>query len=216
MEENRKPHQPPAVDAEKANDESVIRVHALIRRTPVAGSPVVFFTSMTLIVVFVFGWFYFRRYFADFDSHSYLADREQRAAMHAYLNRPKEDAGPVVVDGAAVYAQQCVACHQGNGEGLAGAFPPLAGADWVTEDPETPVKILLAGLSGPIEVNGATYNGAMPAFGAVLSDAEIAAVVTHIRTTWGNEASEVTAEQVASIRESIGARGNWTAEELRQ
>ncbi|MDQ8202982.1 cytochrome c [Pelagicoccus sp. SDUM812003] len=215
MEDNRNQQELPELDASRANDESVIRVHAQIRRTPIAGSPIAFFTTIALIIVFVFGWFYFRRYFAGGDSHAYVADREQIAAMEAYLNRPKEPAGPVVVDGGALYAQQCSACHQANGQGLAGAFPPLAGSEWVTTgDGELPIKILLSGLGGEITVKGQTYNGAMPAFGAVFDDAEIAAVVNYIRGSWDNEASEVTAEQVAAVRADTGSRGTWTAAEL--
>ncbi|MBC2604492.1 cytochrome c [Pelagicoccus albus] len=134
--------------------------------------------------------------------------------MQAWAERPQEPAGPVVIDGGALYAQQCVACHQATGQGLAGAFPPLAGSEWVTGVPELPIKILLAGLGGEIEVKGATYNGAMPAFGAVFDDAEIAAVVNYVRTSWDNGASEVTADQVAEIRGAIGSRGTWTADEL--
>lgn len=213
QDDQDQPHLP-GVDASKATDESLLRVHAQIRRQRVEGSPVAFFTVAALIIVFVFGWFYVRRYFAELDSSSVLHKREDIAAMQAWADRPKEPAGPRVVDGAKLYAQQCVACHQASGEGLAGAFPPLTGSEWVTGQPELPIKVLLAGLGGEIQVKGATYNGAMPAFGPVFDDAEIAAVVTHIRTNWGNEASEVTAEQVAEIRGEIGTRGTWTADEL--
>lgn len=205
----------PGVDASKATDESVLRVHAQMRRDRVEGSPIAFFTATAFIIVFVFAWFYGRRFFADLDSAGVLADREQIAALNAWKDRPVGPAAPVVVDGAKLYAQQCVACHQSTGLGLAGAFPPLAGADWVTGEPEVPIKILLSGLGGPIEVNGNTYNGVMPAFGAVFNDAEIAAVVSHIRGSWDNGASEVTADQVAEIRAAVGTRGAWTAGELR-
>lgn len=214
-DEQEQPHLP-GVDASKANDESVLRVHAQLRRQKTEGSPVAFFTAMILIIVIVFAWFYFRRYSADFDSASVLADRDQIYALNKYIEEGGAgETEPVPVDGAQLYAQQCVACHQGSGEGLAGAFPPLANSDWVTGDAEVPIKILLSGLGGPIDVNGVTYNGAMPAFGAVFNDEEIAAVVTHIRTNFGNEASEVTIEQVAAIREESGDRGVWTADELR-
>lgn len=211
--DQEQPHLP-SVDASQASDESVLRVHAQIRRKRIEGSPVAFFTATALIIVLVFAWFYERRYFADYDSNSVLYNRDNIAAMESWKNRPKEPPGPVVVDGAKLYAQQCVACHQTTGLGLAGAFPSLVGTEWVTGDPELPTKILLAGLSGPIEVKGNTYNGVMPAFGAVFNDAEIAAVVTYIRSNWGNAASEVTPEQVAALRGSVGTRGAYTAGEL--
>ncbi|WP_246462412.1 c-type cytochrome [Pelagicoccus albus] len=214
MQDDQEQPNLPGVDASKASDESVLRVHAQLRRKHIEGSPVAFFTVTALVIVFVFGWFYVRRYFADFDSNAVLYDRGDIAAMQAWAERPQEPAGPVVIDGGALYAQQCVACHQATGQGLAGAFPPLAGSEWVTGVPELPIKILLAGLGGEIEVKGATYNGAMPAFGAVFDDAEIAAVVNYVRTSWDNGASEVTADQVAEIRGAIGSRGTWTADEL--
>ncbi len=213
QDDQEQPHLP-AVDASKASDESVLRVHAQIRRKRIAGSPVAFFTAIALIIVLVFTWFYQRRYFAEYDSKSVLYDREDIAAMDAWMGRPKEPAGPIVYDGAKLFASNaCIGCHQATGLGVPGAFPPLAGSEWVTNAPELPIKILLAGLSGPVEVKGNTYNGAMPSYGH-LKDGEIAALVTYIRENWGNEASEVTEDQVAAIRAEVGSRAAWTAEEL--
>ncbi len=84
----------------------------------------------------------------------------------------------------------------------------------VTEDHTMPTKILLAGLVGPITVKGNEYNGNMAAYGLGLKDHEIAGLVTYIRKNWGNEASEVNADQVAAVRAEIGDRGPYTAEEL--
>ena len=116
-------------------------------------------------------------------------------------------------DGAGVYAARCVACHQANGAGLAGVFPPLAGAEWVTGDEKVLIQILLHGLEGAIKVKGATYNGAMPAFGAQLDDAAIAAVASHIRSQWGNAAAPVTAAKVAEQRSATSSRTSpWKGE----
>ncbi len=194
-----KPNAPhlPAIDAGQANDESVLRVHAQIRRARISGSPVAFFTAIALCIVFTFAWFYLRRYSAEFNSNSYLADREQIAALNAWMSREPEDTGPIVVDGAKAYAQNCAACHQPTGQGMAGIFPPLAGSEWVTGDPELPIKVVLSGLGGPVTVKGVSYNGAMPGLGGSLDDATIAAIVTYIRSSWDNGSGEVTAEQVA-------------------
>lgn len=119
-------------------------------------------------------------------------------------------------DGAAVYAGNCAACHQASGLGLAGAFPPLAGSEWVLAKKEIPVQILLHGLAGPVTVKGASYSGVMPAF-AQLKDAELAAVLTHIRTTWGNAAAEVTAADVSSGRTAFTDRSTpWTESALKE
>ena len=101
----------------------------------------------------------------------------------------------VELDGETIFSQRCAACHQTTGLGVAGAFPPLVDSPWVTEDPETVVRILLLGISGPIEVNGNVYNGRMPAFGE-LSDEEISRVATYVRQSWGNDASAVEVELV--------------------
>lgn len=116
--------------------------------------------------------------------------------------------------GRRVYAQ-CSACHQSNGRGLAGVFPPLVGSDWVTGSEAVLVRILLHGMQGPVEVAGAEYNGVMPAW-AQLSDEEIAGVLTYIRSSWDNDAAPVEPASVAAIREAEAGRSEaWTAEALR-
>ncbi|HRQ89614.1 MAG TPA: cytochrome c, partial [Bacteroidia bacterium] len=98
-------------------------------------------------------------------------------------------------------------CHQPNGLGMANIYPPLAGSPWVTGSVERLAKVTLHGLWGPMEVNGTVYDPAkgvppMTAFKAILSDKEIAAVLTFVRNTWGNEAPVVTPEQVKAVREA--------------
>jgi mono/diheme cytochrome c family protein len=100
-------------------------------------------------------------------------------------------------DGKAVFAKNCSSCHQATGLGLPGTFPPLAKNAYVTGDPSKVIHTLLTGMTGSIKVNGASYNGAMPPWKGTLSNAEIAAVITYIRSSWGNKASAVTEAQVA-------------------
>lgn len=89
------------------------------------------------------------------------------------------------VDGAAMYARQCSACHQAHGGGLPDTFPPLAGNTDLYRDRMFPVYVVLNGLTGPITVKGGKYNGTMPPFDH-LSDAEIAAVIGYVRAAWNN------------------------------
>lgn len=110
------------------------------------------------------------------------------------------------VDGAAIYAARCAACHQAGGAGLPGVFPPLAGSEWVLGKASTLAALVLRGAEGPLTVKGTTYSGAMPAFAAQLQDAELAAVLTHLRGQWGNAAPAVSADTVASVRTSTAAR----------
>lgn len=101
-------------------------------------------------------------------------------------------------DGHQLYMQTCAACHQETGQGLPGAFPPLAGSSVVNDtDPELMIRIILQGYDARSEY------GQMPGFAEQLTDAQIAAIVNHERSSWGNDASEVDAARVAQIREYI-------------
>lgn len=120
-------------------------------------------------------------------------------------------------DGKQVYSTTCAACHQVAGEGVPGVYPPLAGSEWVSGDEAKVVRILLHGVTGPIEVAGETFNGMMPAWGATLKDDDIAAVLTYVRSTWGNTGAPITAAKVASIRAATTSRTTpWTSAELAQ
>ncbi len=105
---------------------------------------------------------------------------------------------PGMALGATVYTANCSGCHAANGAGLAGQFPPLAKNDYTTGDVKAVIHTLNYGLVGKIKVNGADYNGQMPAWKGQLKDAEIAAVITYIRNSWGNKGSAVTAADVAA------------------
>jgi mono/diheme cytochrome c family protein len=102
-------------------------------------------------------------------------------------------------DGGKVYTTNCASCHQANGQGVEGNFPPLAGNPVVVGDPSTVIHVLKYGLSGKINIKGHEYNGMMPAWGQQLSNGDIAAVVTYIRASWGNSASAVTSADVAAV-----------------
>ncbi|MDZ7632873.1 MAG: cytochrome c [Gemmatimonadaceae bacterium] len=117
--------------------------------------------------------------------------------------------------GEATYSQICASCHQATGLGVEGNFPPLKNSAWLTGDPNVPIAIVLGGLAGEIVVDGKTYNGAMQAWG-MLSDDDVANVLTYARSQWGNTAGPVTAEQVKLVREQMGSRGIWTADELKK
>ncbi len=103
-------------------------------------------------------------------------------------------------DGAAIYITNCSSCHQPDGKGLAGAFPPLAGNPLVTGDPIAVITIVKDGLNGSVAVGGHAYGGIMPAWGAVLGDEQIAAVITYLRGAWHNHAGGVSAAQVAAVK----------------
>jgi mono/diheme cytochrome c family protein len=217
MSDELQNHTISGVDEGLASDESILKTHTRIRREPFfVASPVLFTTAFALIIVFIFGWFYQRRYMGEQNPQMYLHERTDIALYNDWLERPR---GPIVYDyyaiGEKLYTTMaCVGCHQANGEGLPGQFPPLAGSEYVKiEDSTLTTKVLLSGLVGPVTVKGSEYNGNMAAYGG-LRDYEIAGIVTFIRKNWGNESSEVTKDDVAGVRNEIGSRDPWTAEEL--
>jgi len=165
---------------------------------------------MVIFGVMLFSTFYLGSYTGDFSPDPWLQSSKPVATTGA---APEE----VTVDGAQIYSSRCANCHQANGEGVGGAFPPLNQTEWVTDAEGPIIRILLHGLVGEIEVRGNVYNGNMPAWGRQLSDAEIAAVITHVRQSWDNDASEITAEEVAAVRDATAGRATpWTADELLQ
>lgn len=120
------------------------------------------------------------------------------------------------LDGETLYVQYCAGCHGRNGQGIAGAFPPLAGSEWVTGEADVPIRIVLHGLQGRIEVDGRLFDGLMPPFGARLNDTEIASVLSYIRSSWGNDALEVGPSDVEGVRaEHRGRSRPWSSDALR-
>jgi len=105
------------------------------------------------------------------------------------------------VSGASVYSTNCSSCHQANGQGAPGAFPPLAGNPVVSGDKPKVIHIVKYGLTGQVSVKGQNYNGQMPAWAGQLSDAQIAAVLTYLRSTWGNSGGAVTTAEVDAVKQ---------------
>lgn len=104
--------------------------------------------------------------------------------------------------GEATFVGICSTCHQRDAAGLAGVFPPLASSDFLMADRDRSIHIVLAGLTGPVTVNGGTFNGVMPPL-ANLTDHEIADALTYVRSHFGNSGDEVTDEMVAAVRATL-------------
>jgi len=199
----------------------VERLHRAIRREPrdptEGREPAPRFFVAAIAIAFLWGGWYLGRFGGDFNrtTHVAFAQREAGIAASASAQTAAAVSDPVQA-GQRVFAKHCVACHQENGMGITGAFPPVVGSTWVTGPPETLVRILLHGMQGPVEVAGVTYNGAMPAWKEVLKDEEIAAVSTYLRQWAPNAASKVTTQQSAALRTVHADRAAaWTAAELK-
>ncbi|HEY2806105.1 MAG TPA: cytochrome c [Gemmatimonadales bacterium] len=130
--------------------------------------------------------------------------------------RPAADTAPPAAEASAteasqgqkVFARTCQMCHQMNGQGIPGTYPPQAGSPYINGDKAKLIRIALNGLQGPVTVEEKNYNGVMPPQRAVLSDSDLAAVLTYVRGHFGNTASAVTPDEVAHER---GATANRTA-----
>jgi mono/diheme cytochrome c family protein len=154
------------------------------------------------------GW-YLGRYSGEFRVD--VMDEKKGPGSAVVETKPLD---PLVL-GERLYQGRCVACHQPDGKGRPGQFPPLAGSEWVLGSPAILSRIVLHGLQGPVTVSGQTYNGQMPALAAQMNDQQIAAVLTFIRQAWGNSAGHVDDKTVAAARQATSSRKSpWTVAEL--
>lgn len=166
-----------------------------------------------VLLLFVAG-FYLGRYGGSFTGEAHQLE-PLPAGLEAGLAGQKP-----LVRGEVIYANVCTSCHQANGAGIKGQYPPLAGSEWLLAKPEVPIHIVLDGLEGPLRVEGIEYDGKMPAHRDKLSVEEIAAVLSFARSAWGNNAPAVSVELVQEVA-SDTARGRpgagpWTARRLRE
>jgi len=127
-----------------------------------------------------------------------ISHGEKKPATELSGNQPAKMAAKEH-PGKAVYTKYCLVCHQANGSGVPGMFPPLSKGSWVGKDPKELVLIITKGLSGKVEVNGEIYKSAMPPQ-AQLTDKEIADVLSYIRSDFGNSFKPVDVELVKKVR----------------
>lgn len=119
-------------------------------------------------------------------------------------------------NGEQLYGLYCGACHAPDGKGANdGAFPPLAGSEWIVGNPKRSIAIVLKGLHGPVEVKGKTYDLEMPPQGAALSDDQIRAILNHVHSSWGNKGEDIPGDLVRTVRAEFESRAEaWTSAEL--
>ncbi len=204
---------------EKISDEELVSVHADLKKDK--HPPTVGFLRAPLVFVFVFGCLIFL-------CSIQLAHTTNFFQIHPpkeTVERTPEEVEALrferlLATGKKVYTSKCSSCHNPDGQGK-DTFPPLVNSKWVVTDPSLIIKIVLKGLKGEIEVNGKKYGTsaaiAMPPQERVINNREIAAAVTYVRNAWGNQASEVTEAQVATIRDEVsGQTEQWIGSDLRE
>jgi mono/diheme cytochrome c family protein len=161
------------------------------------------------------GW-YVQRYSGGYEAQVY---DEQSLGLAGAKSNAVTVIDPYVL-GKRLYGDTCAKCHQPDGLGLPGQYPPLSGSEWVlAPGPARMIRIVLDAVQGPIKVKNLEFNNTMTPWRDTLTDQQIAAIVTFVRTQkeWSHNASPVTPEEVAAIRQKTKDRtatGPWTANEL--
>lgn len=119
--------------------------------------------------------------------------------------------------GRLLFENHCAACHQSVGRGAEDEAPPLAGSPWVSGPDARLIKIVLHGMRGPVKVGDKTFNREMPGFGNLLSDAQLASLLSFVRRRWSKSAAPVTPKTVSGVRSATRGREDyWTVKELLQ
>lgn len=198
-------------------DEDMVKIHAKLglEKNP----PTIGFLQAPLVFVFMFGCLVFV-------CSIQLAHSTNSFQLHPpveVVDLTPEEKEVVrlerkVESGKKGFALRCASCHQSSGLGLPNAFPPLAGSEWAIKDPGLITNIILKGLKGKIIVKGETWGevASQNMVAVPINDREIANITTYVRQAWGNDASEITEEEVSNFRaESAEQSDQWTGEQLR-
>ena len=167
---------------------------------------------VAMLILLFLGGIYFDRHSGWFDAKVY-APYNSTENLGAY--QPQSGAAAELARGKKTYEAVCGICHGPDGLGKPGQAPPLAGSEWVVaKGVNRLAHIPLAGLAGPIQVAGKEWSLNMAAMGAALPDDSLAAVLTYIRSSWGNQAPPVAGGDIKKIRAAMGAGGQPATAEV--
>lgn len=195
------------------SDTKLQKIHTQLYREK--GEPTEQYVPISLFLLFIcgallfWGGFYFAKYSGGFKGDVFDPNWQAGSSI-----KKEAIAFDPLVQGKKNFTRTCQQCHQANGKGLPGVFPPLAGSDWLLNSEERPIKILIKGMSGPANIEGVAFNGNMPAVGD-WKDRDIAAVLTYARQAWDNKGGPISEELVKKVRDEIkGQTKPWTPEEI--
>jgi mono/diheme cytochrome c family protein len=195
------------------NDEARSNCPASAGGEPVAtNSPVPMAIVVLTLTLLFLGGVYFDHHSGWFNAKVYSP---YVSVEQLDLYQPKSGAAAAAAQGKKVYETVCGICHGNDGMGKPAMAPPLAGSEWViTAGFHRLAQIPLTGLNGNLQVEGKDWNLNMAPMGAALSDADLAAVLTYIRTSWGNKAGPVSADDVKAIRTAVTGHPAISAAQL--
>lgn len=150
-----------------------------------------------------------------------MADHFKRMQdMVPGLNQPTDipfsaQSKPSKLNGNRFYVRDCASCHGENGQGIEKVYPPVINSKWITAEKSIPIRIVLHGVRGEVEVQGKHYDGVMPSFKARLSGAEIAAILNFLRKKSDDNLSKITQQDVLTIDKKYSNRSHpWSPDEL--
>jgi mono/diheme cytochrome c family protein len=204
-------------DSKDLSDEEIVKSHVELSKNK--HEPTKNFLIAPLVFVFVFGCLIFvcsiqlAHSTNSFQLHPPVEVVELSAEEKEALRLERK-----IASGEKIFAARCASCHQVNGLGIEGQFPPLAASEWVSADPGVIANIILKGLKGEILVNGVKYgtSAAVNMAAVPISDREIANVSTYVRQAWGNTSAEVSEDLVSEIRSEFSSKQDqWLGEDLK-
>jgi mono/diheme cytochrome c family protein len=172
--------------------------------------PVLFFAILAGLIFL--GGLYLDRYGGGFSNVVYGPFESEQQVAAA---QPQDPAARARSHGRQIFEAQCQLCHQPNGLGTPGTFPPLDGSEWVNGSVHRLIRIPNNGLTGAVKVKGEIWTASMPNMGAGLSDQDLADLLSFVRSAWSNKSGPVTVDDVKKVRGEIGGRTDqWTEPEL--
>ena len=131
------------------------------------------------------------------------------------VDKESSDGIRISETGETLFLNNCAACHHPNGLGSENGLPPLAGSPWVEGEESRLIRIVLHGLRGPLEIDDRIYDLEMPGFGRVLTDSDLASILSYIRKRWGKSTPQIAPVTVGWVRAANPDRTiYWTVEEL--
>lgn len=213
LDKDKHPHAEFEKDTGHMPDKELQKVHDQLYRE--MGEPEENYVPINLFLLFLcglllfWGGLYLGKYSGGFKGDVFDVNAQNGAAK-AKAPKPFDP----LAQGKKNFTRTCQTCHQADGKGLPGVYPPLVGSEWLLNSEERPIKILIKGMSGTVVVEGATFSGNMPAVGD-WKDRDIAAVLTYVRQAWGNSAGPISEELVKKVRDEIKDQVKpWTPEEV--